>query len=538
MEKYNITLPNIHNFDEKGFLLGLSRSQRRIVTREALKRRRLLGASQDGSREFLSLVASICADGSHLPPALIYQGKSHDLQDTWLEDFDHSKELAFFASTERGWSDGKLGLHWLQRVFDHYTKEKAGRGRRLLIVDGHNSHVNLAFIDYADQNRIIISVLPPHSTHRLQPLDVGLFSPLSTYYSQEINDLLAKSMGLTSMTKRLFWNMFRPAWECAFTAKNILAAWEATGIQPFNPGKVIKMITRPEPATPQQVRNWNIRKTPKSADALIRAFNDLKEGGHVDMEAFPLLRAGVKLAAELKIKQVEIDGLRETVIIEKKKRKRGKAMGMHEEGESPNQPMFFSPARVERARQRAAEAEQAEQLRKQNTEDRRIRAATARAEKAREAAERRAARIAAKEERDRVRAAKKAEQEAKRGARKAERLEKASRKMEMAANKKTNRSAATQSKERVAGPKKRPFDEEGEATSRKRACVKPSKRRDNQHTDNSAIGPVAQVNGLEDSVLSAAILPQPTVRRRNTCEAPVFRLSRTGRSINVPARYQ
>ena len=83
------------------------------------------------------------------------------------------------------------GLHWLKRVFDRNTSEKAGRSRRLLIVDGHSSHINLKFIDYADRNRILLAVLPPHSTHRLQPLDVSVFSPLATYYTEEVDDLLA-----------------------------------------------------------------------------------------------------------------------------------------------------------------------------------------------------------------------------------------------------------------------------------------------------------------------------------------------------------
>jgi hypothetical protein len=212
----------MYNFDEKGFLIGLSRSTKGIVDIKALKSKRVLGASQDGSREFITLIASICADGSHLPPALIYQGTSHDLQDTWLEDFDHSQHLACFASSEKGWSDDRLGLQWLEHVFDRYTKDKAGdRERRLLLLDGHNSHVNLAFIDYADGNRILLAVLPPHSTHRLQPLDVGLFSPLATYYSQEIDDLLASSQGLVRVTKRDFWSLFRPAWEKAFSAKRM-----------------------------------------------------------------------------------------------------------------------------------------------------------------------------------------------------------------------------------------------------------------------------------------------------------------------------
>jgi hypothetical protein len=150
IEKYNIPLTNIHSFDEKGFLIGLSKSTKRIVSIEALQSKRLLGTSQDGSREFITLIALICAAPSHIPPALIYQGESHDLQDTWLEDFDDSKDLAYFASSAKGWSNDLLGLQWLEHVFDRCTKVEGSRDRRLLIVDGHNSHFNMQFIDYAD----------------------------------------------------------------------------------------------------------------------------------------------------------------------------------------------------------------------------------------------------------------------------------------------------------------------------------------------------------------------------------------------------
>lgn len=71
--------------------------------------------------------------------------------------------MVFFASFENGWSCESLGLNWLQRILDRSTKEKAGWGHRLLVVDSHSSHINLKFIDYADQNRILIAVLPPHS---------------------------------------------------------------------------------------------------------------------------------------------------------------------------------------------------------------------------------------------------------------------------------------------------------------------------------------------------------------------------------------
>ena len=50
------------------------------MTREALKSSRITKAQTDSNREFISLLACICANSTTIPPALIYQGKSYDLQ--------------------------------------------------------------------------------------------------------------------------------------------------------------------------------------------------------------------------------------------------------------------------------------------------------------------------------------------------------------------------------------------------------------------------------------------------------------------------
>jgi hypothetical protein len=84
-----------------------------IVSIERLKKKNIIGASQDGSCEFISLFACICADGTAIPPALIYQGTSGDLQDTWLEDFDHSSDQAYFATSIKGWTNDDLSIQWL-----------------------------------------------------------------------------------------------------------------------------------------------------------------------------------------------------------------------------------------------------------------------------------------------------------------------------------------------------------------------------------------------------------------------------------------
>ena len=127
-------------------------------------------------------------------------------------------------------------LKWLE-LFDRYTRPSRIEWR-LLIMDGHSSHVNLAFLELAKAARIIVLILPPHSTHILQPLDVGLFSPLSTAYSEQLDKIMMSGSRLVSMNKQFFFGAFKPVWKASFTAKNIFA-FAATGIFPFNPDFVI-----------------------------------------------------------------------------------------------------------------------------------------------------------------------------------------------------------------------------------------------------------------------------------------------------------
>ncbi|KAG2001680.1 hypothetical protein GB937_010023 [Aspergillus fischeri] len=85
----------------------------------------------------------------------------------------------------------KLGLAWLKDIFDRYTKEKARRRWRLLILDSHGSHLTMEFINYCDDNKILLMTYLPHLTHSLQLLDIRIFSPLATAYSKLLLPFLA-----------------------------------------------------------------------------------------------------------------------------------------------------------------------------------------------------------------------------------------------------------------------------------------------------------------------------------------------------------
>jgi len=52
------------------------------------------------------------------------------------------------AHSPKGWTEGTISSEWI-KDFDEKTRTKADGRARLLLIDGHNSHYTLEFLDYA-----------------------------------------------------------------------------------------------------------------------------------------------------------------------------------------------------------------------------------------------------------------------------------------------------------------------------------------------------------------------------------------------------
>jgi hypothetical protein len=155
-----VVLPGkTYNMDEKDFMIGQVGRSKRVFSREAWEKKRKTEVLQDGSREWITVLACVGAGGDALPPGFIFQGFNGNIQSDWVQDIDPDKHKVFYTSAPSGWSNNDVGLAWLEQVFDRYTKVKARRSWHLLIVDGHGSHVTLDFIEYCYQNKILIEKL-------------------------------------------------------------------------------------------------------------------------------------------------------------------------------------------------------------------------------------------------------------------------------------------------------------------------------------------------------------------------------------------
>ncbi|KII85726.1 hypothetical protein PLICRDRAFT_145598, partial [Plicaturopsis crispa FD-325 SS-3] len=223
-----------------------------------------------GARENITVLTTICADGTAIAPAVIFKGSAYQMK--WAQNNPAKASIGY---QKKGWTDGEIGAEWI-RHFDEATTEKANGAYRLLLVDGHNSHYTLQFLKYAREHKIIVLCYPAHATHIYQGLDVVIFAVVKRYLNEERDKWMRENA--KAIDKTNFLEIYGKAHLRALTPDTIKAAFRKTGVWPFNPDVVPEEAMAPSketsaeghlpivPATPVRVMADLIKKLTISDD--------------------------------------------------------------------------------------------------------------------------------------------------------------------------------------------------------------------------------------------------------------------------------
>lgn len=256
--KYGITDGDTYNFDETGFQMGVIGTMKVVTGSERRSRPDLV---QPGDREWVTVIQGISATGYALPPFIIYKGKNH--LSGWYEEAGIPSTWVIGVS-DNGWTNNALGFEWLKH-FNAHTKDRCKGAYRLLILDGHESHQSQDFKDYCEEDKIITLCMPAHSSHILQPLDVGCFAPLKMRYSQQVRGLARNQV--FHIDKMGFLPAFQDAFNVSITKENIQGGFRGAGLVPFDPQTVLEKLDvrlHTPPGPPPEVTPWQ-SKTPSNS---------------------------------------------------------------------------------------------------------------------------------------------------------------------------------------------------------------------------------------------------------------------------------
>jgi hypothetical protein len=152
-------------------------------------------------------------------------------RDLWQITFHTCRNIAVSSS---GWIDDDHCRKWLQQSFLPQANARNISGKAILLTcDGHGSHCTDQLIAEAYNKNVIVLVFPPHCTHKLQPLDVGVLGPLQTAFTNEVDKhVLDFGVGIS---KSDFITLYTRAQRKAITPDLITKAFKHCGINPLNP---------------------------------------------------------------------------------------------------------------------------------------------------------------------------------------------------------------------------------------------------------------------------------------------------------------
>ena len=181
------------------------------------------------------------ASGVFVPPMMIFPRKT--MNTTLLKG---APEGTVGFPSPNGWIDKNLFIEWMHHIIKHV--KPTPDDIHLIVMDGHNSHKSLELIDLARANGVEILILPPHTTHRLQPLDAVFFKPLTDNYNIAADHWMVSNAG-----KRISFyeiaSLFCTAYQKTATIAKASSAFRCTGIWPFNPDVFDSNVFAPSSVT-------------------------------------------------------------------------------------------------------------------------------------------------------------------------------------------------------------------------------------------------------------------------------------------------
>ncbi len=125
-----------------------------------------------------------CSAGRRLgrccPPMVVY--KALNLYTSWC---DRGPKGTVYSTSKSGWFDMFQFERWFVDLL--LPRHRRRPGKKMIVGDNLSSHLSPTVINLCRQHNISFVCLPPNSTDKLQPLDVGVFAPLKAAWRKVLS---------------------------------------------------------------------------------------------------------------------------------------------------------------------------------------------------------------------------------------------------------------------------------------------------------------------------------------------------------------
>ena len=239
----------IWNCDETGFCTA-SAAKKVIAKRGDRDVQETLGGS---GRDYITVLGAGCADGTRLQPYVLYKGKN--LWGRWMQG---GPAGCMYSVSDSGWMEASIFLQWFEKMFLPSVRHLTSTAPVISFFDGHHSHMSIRLVELARSNNVHLVCLPPHTTHLLQPLDVGVFGPMKAAWRTILKQHQLQGCAAT-VTKQEFHILLAKLWDQSFLPQHLKSGFRRTGLCPLSraaipSSRLTKALpfSRPPPTRPMQ----------------------------------------------------------------------------------------------------------------------------------------------------------------------------------------------------------------------------------------------------------------------------------------------
>jgi hypothetical protein len=183
---------------------------------------------KSGERGSLTtIIPAVNAAGDIMPPFIIFKGAT--VANAVREPL--SAIRATVACTKSGYNDSETFLTFLGHFQQH--RSKITGQKCLLVLDGHASHMSVEAAEFCDHHGIELVCLPPHTTHRIQPLDTHFNRVLKQEWTKALDGFLRESEK-SFVGKTEFAQLFPDVWRKVDSRRGLIVdAFQHCGLFPL-----------------------------------------------------------------------------------------------------------------------------------------------------------------------------------------------------------------------------------------------------------------------------------------------------------------
>ncbi|KAG5278091.1 hypothetical protein AALO_G00095080 [Alosa alosa] len=187
MDRHAFPPHMIYNVNETGVFTVQKPQQ--VVTETGKKQVDSVTSAERG--ELVSVVCAVNAAGNVIPPMFVFPRVK--FKDCFMTG---APPGAKGTATRTGWMNEDIWPEFLDHLIQH-TNCTPDRPM-LLILDNLKAHISLKAIEMSKSIGIVLLTLPPHTSHRMQPLDVAVYGPFKTQYSRALDGWMRSPRNITS----------------------------------------------------------------------------------------------------------------------------------------------------------------------------------------------------------------------------------------------------------------------------------------------------------------------------------------------------